>query len=138
MNLDDFAGACTQTVLQTPASISADGNTAGVDVRDLKGKVLITINALNTAGSTPTYRVQTGDRTGVLYHVPVKLKGVFTGAGGCFGDIDGSFEVDTGDVAVALLDYGPCPGCSSDLDGTGEVDFGDVALILLSVGPCGG
>ena len=94
--------------------------------------------SLLTAGSTPTYRVQTGDRTGVLYHVPVKLKGVFTGAGGCFGDIDGSFEVDTGDVAVALLDYGPCPGCSSDLDGTGEVDFGDVALILLSVGPCGG
>jgi hypothetical protein len=39
-------------------------------------------------------------------------------------------------VAFALLDYGPCPGCSSDLDGSGEVDFGDVALILLSVGPC--
>ena len=94
--------------------------------------------SLLTAGSSPTYRVQTGDRAGVLYQVPVKLKGVFTGSGGCFGDIDGSFEVDTGDVAVALLDYGPCPGCASDLDGTGEVDFGDVALILLSVGPCGG
>jgi hypothetical protein len=39
-------------------------------------------------------------------------------------------------VACALLDYGPCPGGSSDLDGSGEVDFGDVALILLSVGPC--
>ena len=24
----------------------------------------------------------------------------------------------------------------ADLDGTGEVDFGDVALILLSSGPC--
>ena len=56
----------------------------------------------------------------------------------CFGDIDGSLEVDQGDVAFALLDYGPCPGCSTDLDGSGEVDFGDVALILLSVGPCGG
>jgi len=54
----------------------------------------------------------------------------------CFGDIDGSLEVDNGDVAFALLDYGPCPGCSTDLDGTGEVDFGDVALILLSTGPC--
>lgn len=92
--------------------------------------------SLLTAGSSPTYRVQTGDRAGVLYQVPVKLKGVFTGSGGCFGDIDGSFEVDNGDVAFALLDYGPCPGCPSDLDGTGEVDFGDVALILLSVGPC--
>jgi hypothetical protein len=54
----------------------------------------------------------------------------------CFGDLDGSLEVDTGDVAFALLDFGPCPGCPSDLDGTGEVDFGDVALILLSSGPC--
>jgi len=54
----------------------------------------------------------------------------------CFGDLDGSNEVDQGDVALCLLDYGPCPGCSSDVDGTGEVDFGDIALILLSVGPC--
>ena len=89
--------------------------------------------ALITAGSSPTYRVQTGDRANVLYHVPVKLKGRYSA---CFGDIDGSGAVDNGDVAFALLDYGPCPGCPSDLDGSGEVDFGDVALILLSVGPC--
>lgn len=56
----------------------------------------------------------------------------------CFGDVDGSGTVDTGDVAVLLLDYGPCPGCSADLDGSAEVDFGDVALVLLSSGPCGG
>jgi hypothetical protein len=54
----------------------------------------------------------------------------------CFGDIDGSQEVDQGDVAFALLDFGPCPGCAADLDGSGEVDFGDVALILLANGPC--
>jgi hypothetical protein len=56
----------------------------------------------------------------------------------CFGDLDGSGEVDQGDTAFCLLDYGPCPGCPSDLDGSGEVDFGDIALILLSNGPCGG
>ena len=54
----------------------------------------------------------------------------------CFGDIDGSQAVDNGDIAFALLDYGPCAGCASDLDASGEVDFGDVALILLSMGPC--
>jgi len=54
----------------------------------------------------------------------------------CFGDIDLSGEVDLGDVALALLDYGACSGCASDLDGSGEIDFGDVALILLSTGPC--
>ncbi|MBM4006152.1 MAG: hypothetical protein FJ292_01080 [Planctomycetes bacterium] len=57
-------------------------------------------------------------------------------AGGCFGDVDGSLEVDNGDVAFALIDFGACPGCPTDLDGSGEVDFGDVALILLSTGPC--
>jgi alpha-tubulin suppressor-like RCC1 family protein len=55
----------------------------------------------------------------------------------CFGDLDGSREVDAGDVAVALLDYGPCPGCPGDLDGNGDVDFGDVSLILLVMGSCG-
>jgi len=54
----------------------------------------------------------------------------------CFGDIDGSGVVDSGDIAFALLDFGPCPSCPSDLDGSGETDFGDIALILLSTGPC--
>ena len=54
----------------------------------------------------------------------------------CFGDLDGDNTVGSGDVAFALLDYGPCHSCPSDLDGTGDVDFGDIALILLSAGPC--
>jgi len=56
----------------------------------------------------------------------------------CFGDLDGSGDVGSGDVALLLLDYGPCLGCLADLDGSGNVDFGDVALVLLSTGPCGG
>jgi len=85
------------------------------------------------AAATPTYVVQDGDDMMKFYKPALRLKGVVSA---CFGDIDGSGEVDNGDVAFALLDYGPCPGCPSDLDGTGEVDFGDVALILLSTGPC--
>ena len=54
----------------------------------------------------------------------------------CFGDLDGSGEVDSGDVALALLDSGSCAGCAADLDGSGEVDSGDVALILLNSGTC--
>jgi len=42
--------------------------------------------------------------------------------------------VDNGDIALVLLDYGPCEGCPTDLDGNGFVDFGDVALVLLSFG----
>ena len=44
--------------------------------------------------------------------------------------------VDFGDVALALIDFGPCGQCNADLDGTGAVDFGDVALMLLESGPC--
>ncbi|MCE9619443.1 MAG: hypothetical protein K8R92_06005 [Planctomycetes bacterium] len=54
----------------------------------------------------------------------------------CFGDMDGSGEVDGGDIGLVLLDFGPCPGCSTDLDGSGEVDGGDIGLVLLSFGAC--
>lgn len=49
-------------------------------------------------------------------------------------DQDCNGVVDTGDVALALLDFGPCPDCPSDVDGSGEVDFGDIALIMLDFG----
>ena len=55
-------------------------------------------------------------------------------ASGKFGDLDGNGTVDNGDVALALLDFGPCLDCPSDVDQTGEVDFGDIALILLNFG----
>ncbi len=56
--------------------------------------------------------------------------------GFCFGDLDGSTEVDSGDVSLVLLETGPCAGCPADLDGSGEVDSGDVSLVLLSTGSC--
>lgn len=49
-------------------------------------------------------------------------------------DLDCSGRVDFGDVALALIDFGPCAGCQADLDGNGIVDYGDVALIMLSYG----
>ena len=49
-------------------------------------------------------------------------------------DIDGNGVVDFGDVALVMLDFGPCAACPTDLDDNGVVDFGDVALVLLSYG----
>lgn len=49
-------------------------------------------------------------------------------------DLDCNGVVDFGDVALALIDFGPCSGCPADLDGTGIVDYGDVALVMLSYG----
>ena len=53
------------------------------------------------------------------------------------GDLDLSGEVDTADLALLLLDFGPCPGCLDDLDGDGQVDNSDLALLLLNFGPTG-
>ena len=94
---------------------------------------LIAYQVMDNA-TTPTYAVQAGDPAGLEYQPAFSLKGDLANA--CFGDIDGSGVVDNGDIAFALLDFGPCPGCPSDLDGSNETDFGDVALILLSTGPC--
>ncbi|MSR34468.1 MAG: hypothetical protein EXS12_06700 [Phycisphaerales bacterium] len=55
----------------------------------------------------------------------------------CTGDLDGSGEVDAGDLSQILLSYGPCNWCEGeDLDFSGDVDAGDVGLMLLQMGPC--
>lgn len=58
------------------------------------------------------------------------------GTPNCPPDLDQSRQVDLGDVALAMLDFGPCADCPADLDGTGTVDFSDIALMLLDMGPC--
>ena len=54
----------------------------------------------------------------------------------CPGDLDCNDDVDSGDLAVALLNFGDCDACDADLDQNGEVDAGDVALMLLDFGRC--
>ena len=56
----------------------------------------------------------------------------FVSVGGLLlGDLDGDGAYTASDVALLLLDFGPCLNCSSDLDGSGEVDGGDLGLLLL-------
>jgi hypothetical protein len=50
------------------------------------------------------------------------------------GDLDGDDAVTNADIALLLLDFGPCAGCASDLDGNGVVDNGDIAFMLLLFG----
>ena len=82
----------------------------------------------------------------------VLVPGTSISRGGQIFDLDGSGEVDAGDIAVLLLSLGgECPGrrcygdpngqqvigidpncsCPEDLDGSGEVDAGDIAYLLL-------
>jgi hypothetical protein len=67
-------------------------------------------------------------------NTPISARDTSTGACGIEGDLDGDGTVGAGDIAVMLLDFGPCIGCTSDLDGSGEVDGGDIAFLLLLFG----
>jgi hypothetical protein len=50
-------------------------------------------------------------------------------------DLDGSGQVDFGDVSLLLLNVGPCPApCPFDFSGDGAVDFGDLSMLLLQFG----
>ena len=78
----DIIGDSTLTTLQTPAAISADGNTAGVDCRNLIGQGALILTALNTAGTNPTLAVKlqgTQDANVVTSVTP----GANTGNGTC-------------------------------------------------------
>lgn len=54
----DIIGDSTITTLQAPASITADGNTAGVDCRSLTGQGAVILTAMNIAGTNPTLAVK--------------------------------------------------------------------------------
>ena len=78
----DIIGDSAITTLQAPASITADGNTAGVDCRSLIGQGAIILTALNTAGTNPTLaiKLQGAQDTDVVTSV---TPGTNTGNGTC-------------------------------------------------------
>ena len=54
----DIIGDATLTTLQAPASITADGNTAGIDARSLAGQGGLLLTAYATAGTLPTLAIK--------------------------------------------------------------------------------
>ena len=56
--MSEFASAAVQKVIRTPANVTADGNSPGIDVRDYEGEVLVHLSSLNTAGTNPTLAVK--------------------------------------------------------------------------------
>lgn len=78
----DIIGDSTLTTLQAPAAITADGNTAGIDARNLIGQGALLLTAKNIAGTTPTLAVKlqgTADADVVTSVTP----GSNTGTGTC-------------------------------------------------------
>ena len=84
----DSIGDAALTNIQAPAAISADGNSAGIDARNLKGQGAIVLMARNTAGSTPTLalKLQGSQDTDAVTSV---TPGSNTGTGNCFDVVAG-------------------------------------------------
>ncbi len=99
---------------------------------DASNPILSARGNLDGFGGDDLYLVDAGTGNDNLRGSP--LVRPYLGVGGLEGDLDRNGAVDYADVAMCLLDFGPCPGCASDLDGNEVVDYGDVALVLLNFG----
>ncbi len=73
-----------------------------------------------------------------LNGIPDECEGSGSVPPGCPGDLDRSGAVDTGDIALLLLEMNSpaAPGDPLDVDQSGLVDPGDVGMMLLLFGPC--
>ncbi len=54
----------------------------------------------------------------------------------CPADIDGSSNVDVGDLVAIIVAWGDGPGSPADIDGSGAVDVGDLVAVIVAWGPC--
>jgi hypothetical protein len=97
-------------------------------VLDAEDPILSARGNLDGIGGDDLYLVDTG---GTQLTGDAQVKPYLAAGSARQGDLDGDGSVGTGDAALLLLDFGPCPGCASDLDGTGEVDTGDLSFLLL-------
>jgi hypothetical protein len=60
------------------------------------------------------------------------------GEDGPFPDFDSDGCVTTSDLAILLGEVGNGAWPGADLDGSGEIDMGDVALLQMRLGECQG
>lgn len=88
----DIIGDATLTAIQSPASISATGNSAGLDARSLAGLGCLMLTSRNTAGTNPTLALK------LQHSQDTDLIGAITYSGTGNGTIT---EVEAGPDAVA-------------------------------------
>lgn len=84
----DIIGDATLTNIQAPASITADGNSAGIDARALIGHGCLILTSRNTAGTNPTLALKLQGSPDVD-RVTSVTPGSNTGTGNCFDVVAG-------------------------------------------------
>lgn len=85
----DIIGDATLTNIQAPASITATGNSAGIDALTFAGQGAIIMTSRNTAGTTPTLalKLQGSPDTDVVTSITPDSGN--TGTGTCFDVVGG-------------------------------------------------
>lgn len=96
---------------------------------DLTGWDLISATTISTDGS-----VVAGSGSFNGQNAAFIVRGLFPAS--CSSDLDGDGAVNSGDLAMLLLEFGAADSCSPDLDESGLVDTGDIAIMLLDFGDC--
>ena len=91
---------------------------------------LVTFADCNTNGQRDTYEILHGSPD-------TNANGTLDFCELAAGDLDLNGIIDTADLSLMLLDFGPCPNCPDDFDGDGDVTTADIALLLLNFGPTG-
>jgi hypothetical protein len=56
--MPDFISALKNKPIKTPANVTTDGNSQGIDIIEYSGEVLVHMSALNTAGTNPTLAIK--------------------------------------------------------------------------------
>ena len=118
------------------------------------GTTWVQMASVNSSGTWTTRKYNIGDFVTLTNNMRVRFKAQDVGTDNSLvcgidnfavntisctvavqGDLDGDGVVGASDIAILLLDFGPCPGgstpCPSDLDGDGDVTAGDIAFLLL-------
>lgn len=99
MKNDYFADGSIQQIIKTPASVTADSQTAGIDIRDYKGDCMVVATLLNTAGTTPTMDVaiQAANDGDVVDTVD------YTGTGnGTITEVEGGPDAVAEDITITM------------------------------------
>ena len=91
---------------------------------------LVTFTDCNTNGQRDSYELMHGAPD-------TNANGTLDSCDMATGDLDLNGIIDTADLSLMLLDFGPCPNCPDDFDGDGDVTTADIALLLLNFGPAG-
>lgn len=119
------------------ASPSISGVAAGdIDGDGLFELVAATWDGLVYAWDTPSAMLP-GRADWPMRAVNARNTGVFGDQPWIVGDLDGDGDVDLGDLATLLSNYGMTEGAvytDGDLDGDGDVDLSDLAELLAHYG----